>query len=171
MPLADLITVFCSKLVFVFDAHSPIVAREITVRPKKQSLSVSTESLKIKRNKAYIDYKITNSEKHYAELKHLNKEFKTCLWKDTKDNINTTIAAKGIHFAANSLCKLGKKLDSKFYFLPNVINDYFVSVSTLARLPNPTSYPDKPDHISTPNVRFKVQPIMAIEILMAWHSM
>jgi len=37
MPLADLITLFCSKLVVVFDAHSPLVTKEITIRPKKKT--------------------------------------------------------------------------------------------------------------------------------------
>ena len=82
------------------------------------------------------------------------------------DGNNTTIASKGIHFA-NNLCELGEKLDSKFYYPHNVINDYFVSVSTIPKFQSPASFPDRPACISTPKARFKVQPITTIEILLA----
>ena len=169
--LPALISSFCASTISVFDKHAPFISKTITDKPKTKTLSTATSNLKLERNKAYAEYKKTNTLEAQTELQRLNKQVKYGIYKDTKDNFNTVVESKGIHFAANKLCKLGKKTDGNFYFAPDTINDYFVAVSCISDLPDPISFPKKPSPIHTPTNSFSLVPVSRWDVLKAWHTM
>ncbi len=97
-----------------------------------------------KRDLAYKLHSSTQLDADLLELDSLKRQVKHALSADTKDHLNNIITDKGVYAAINSITKLNKGIDSKFNFKVNVINDFFVSVSTSLSEPSSLSFPPQP---------------------------
>jgi hypothetical protein len=142
--LSNLIRLFCSSLVNIFDLHAPVLSKTFTEHPKKKYISQETRQLMTKRDLAYKLHSSTQLDADLLELDSLKRQVKHALSADTKDHLNNIITDKGVYAAINSITKLNKGIDSKFNFKVNVINDFFVSVSTSLSEPSSLSFPPQP---------------------------
>jgi len=103
--LESFISAFNTELTSVYNIHAPFINKQIVINrtSNKKLLSQNKLSLKQDRDKAYKQYKQTNTVQDRECFQALNKSVKQAIHKDKKSDINEKIHEKGIFLTITAL--------------------------------------------------------------------
>jgi len=166
-----LVHALTSNLLCLFDKYVPVVTKKITERSKALCLSEETLLTKTQRDIAYKTATQDPTVENVNTYNLLNKSVKKLITQDSKDTINCMIKKQGVFNAMKSFCKLkSDKASENFSMDVNLINEYFVNISTNDQS-SPLILPFKPPEILSPSRRFVLTPITKFDLIKAWKSM
>ena len=168
---STLVQNFTASILQIFDTHAPFKTTTITDFPKKICPSNETLEKKAWRDKSYRSAIADPTEDNVNRYAKLNKEVKTMLEKDYKNNLDCLISKRGVYEAVKTFCKIkNSKASASFDIDVNTINNYFIKISTNDEN-DPLRIPMKHADIVSPENTFVLSPVSKMDVHRAWKSM
>jgi hypothetical protein len=159
---------FINLFMSIFNKFCPIKTKSIKQRPYKKYVSQQTKNLINERDKCYAKHKRKPSFELLSKLQFLKKQVKYNIIKDTKSELNLKIKEKGMWGGINNLYEIKKRNNSDIFLPPDVINDFYINISTSSHLnKDVTNWQPHPSQV-LPSKEFKFKMLQPEDVKFAW---